>query len=214
LAAEISSQVTVRTATSFERGIVRVPAVVLFATTEAALDITDIILDQHDEQRRLFAFLREIDRGDRDSLSAIWKRLQGLLDAHAEAEERFFYPRLLKEGSGASDAASAADETRDAIEDHNKIRDAAKSADDHEVGTDRWLKAVCKADLENSKHMAEEERQALADFRRSASVEERHQLGVQFLAFVSGHLMGVKPVDKNPEAYVKDPQREIETSEA
>ena len=175
------------------------------------MDITDIILDQHSEQRRLFAFLREIDRGDRTSLAAVWKRLQGLLDAHAEGEERFFYPQLLKEGSGASDADSAADETRDAIEDHNKIRDAAKSADDHEVGSDGWFKAVCKADLENSEHMAEEERQALADFRRSASVEERHRLGVQFLAFVSGHLMGVKPVDKDPDAYVKDPKREMES---
>jgi hypothetical protein len=178
------------------------------------LDITGIILDQHNEQRRLFAFLREIDRDDREALGAVWTRLQGLLDAHAEAEERFFYPHLLKEGSGASDADSAADETRDAIEDHNKIRDAAKSADDHEVGSDGWFDAVCKADLENSKHMAEEERQALADFRRSASVEERHRLGVRFLAFVSGHLMGVKPVDKDPDAYVKDPEREIETSEA
>ena len=178
------------------------------------MDITDIILDHHDEQRRLFAFLREIDRSDHGSLSAIWKRLQGLLDAHAEGEERFFYPRLLKEGSGASDANSAADETRDAIEDHNKIRDAAKSADDHEVGSDGWFKAVCRADLENSKHMAEEERQALADFRRSSSVEERHRLGIKFLAFVSGHILGVKPVDKDPDAYVKDPEREIETSEA
>jgi hypothetical protein len=178
------------------------------------LDITDIILDHHDEQRRLFAFIREIDRSDRQALSAIWKRLQGLLDAHAEGEERFFYPRLLKEGSGASDADSAADETRDAIEDHNKIRNAAKSADEHDVGSDKWFEALCRADLENSKHMAEEERQALADFRRNASVEERHRLGVQFLAFVSRHLMGVKPVDKGADAYVKDPQREIATTEA
>ena len=178
------------------------------------MDITDIILDHHDEQRRLFAFLREIDPKDRESLGAVWKRLQGLLDAHAEGEERYFYPRLLKEGSGASDADSAADETRDAIEDHNKIRDAAKSADVHEIGSEKWFEAVCKADLENSKHMAEEERQALADFRRNASVEERHRLGVQFLAFVSGHLLGVKPVDKDPDAYVTDPQREIATSEA
>lgn len=178
------------------------------------MDITAIILDQHNEQRRLFAFLREIDRGDRDSLAAVWKRLQGLLDAHAEGEERYFYPLLLKEGSGASDAAGAADETRDAIEDHNKIRDAARSADDHAIGSEGWFEAVCKADLENSKHMAEEERQPLADLRRSASVEERHRLGVQFLAFVSAHLMDVKPVDKDPDAYVKDPEREIETSEA
>jgi hypothetical protein len=176
------------------------------------VDITQIILDQHHEQRALFALLQEIDRGDRDSLAAVWKRLEGLLDAHAEGEERFFYPRLLKEGSGASDADSAKDETKDAIEDHNKIRDAAKAADKHEIGSDGWFKAVCNADLENSKHMAEEERQALADFRRHSPVEERHRLGIQFLAFVSAHLMGVKPVDKDPDAYVKDPERAMQSA--
>ena len=174
------------------------------------MDITDIILEQHNEQRRLFGFLQEIDRNDVEALTAIWSRLRGLLDVHAEAEERFFYPHLLKEGTGASDSESAADETRDAIEDHNKIRDAAKEADDHDVGSDAWFKAVCKADLENSKHMAEEERQGLADFRRHSSLEERHQLGARVLAFVSRHLTGVRPVDKDPDDYVKDHQREPE----
>jgi hypothetical protein len=177
------------------------------------LDITDIILEQHNEQRRLFGFLQEIDRGDIESLKPIWARLRGLLDVHAEAEERFFYPRLLKEGKGASDADSAADETRDAIEDHNEIRDAAKEADAQDVGSDAWFKAVCKADLANSKHMAEEERQGLADFRRHSSLEERHQLGIQFLAFVSRHLTGVKPVDKDPDRYVKEHEREAEPAE-
>jgi hypothetical protein len=176
------------------------------------MDITQIILDQHHEQRQLFALIREIDRADRDSLAAIWNRLAGFLEAHAEGEERFFYPRLLKEGSGASDADSAADETRDAIEDHNKIRDAVKSASDYDVGSDDWFKAVCKADLENSNHMAEEERQALGDFRRTGPLDERHRLGVQFLAFVSAHLLGVKPVDKDPGAYVKDPQSTMQSA--
>jgi len=177
------------------------------------LDITDIILEQHNEQRRLFGFLQEIDPGDIESLKPICARLRGLLDVHAEAEERFFYPRLLKEGKGASDADSAADETRDAIEDHNEIRDAAKEADAQDVGSDAWFKAVCKADLANSKHMAEEERQGLADFRRHSSVEERHQLGIEFLAFVSRHLTGVKPVDKDPDRYVKEHEREAEPAE-
>lgn len=166
-------------------------------------DITDIILDQHDEQRRLFGFIQQIGRDDRESLSAVWDRLRALLDAHAEGEEKFFYPRLLKEGCGASDAKSAEDETRDAIEDHNKIRDSAKAADTHQVGSDGWFKAVGAADLANSKHMAEEERQALADFRRHASLEERHELGIAFFAYVSSHLTGVKPVDKDPDRYVK-----------
>lgn len=178
------------------------------------MDITDIILDQHDEQRRLFAAIQQIDPGETDALGAIWKRLQALLDAHAEAEERYFYPRLLREGSGSADSGSASDETRDAIEDHNEIRDSGKAVDGFRIGSDDWFDAVTKADIANSKHMAEEERQGLADFRRHASLEERHNLGVQFLGFVSRHLTGVKPVDKDPDRYVEENERQPESAGA
>lgn len=177
------------------------------------MDITDIILDQHEEQRRLFGFVQQIDRGDVLSLTAVWNRLRALLDVHAEAEERYFYPRLLKEGLGAGDSTSAADETRDAIKDHNEIRDAGKAADRFDPGSDAWFDAVAKADLANSKHMAEEERQGLADFRRHASLAERHELGVRFLAYVCEHVSGVKPVDKNPQRYVSEYQRQPASAE-
>lgn len=176
------------------------------------MDITEIILAQHDEQRRLFAFIQEMRGADREALEAVWKRLQGLLDAHAEAEECLFYPKLLKQGEGAADAKSAEAETRDAIEDHNKIRDTGKAVDKEKVGTEAWFDAVTKADCANSEHMAEEERQGLADFRKNSSVEQRHRLGIDFLAFVSKHLTGVKPVDKDPDAYVENPRREMESA--
>ena len=54
------------------------------------MDITQLILDDHAEQRRLFALIEQIDPGDTEALGALWKRLQALLDTHAEAEERHF----------------------------------------------------------------------------------------------------------------------------
>ena len=39
------------------------------------MDITELILDDHREQRRLFAILEQIDRSDTGVLSAIWDRL-------------------------------------------------------------------------------------------------------------------------------------------
>src|SRR5919199_493091 len=70
------------------------------AGTAAAVDITEIILSQHHDQRRAFAQLDEIDPADTAALSAVWNRLQVLLEVHAEAEERFFYPVLLRVGHG------------------------------------------------------------------------------------------------------------------
>ena len=168
------------------------------------MDITQLILDEHAEQRKLFSLIEEIDASDKAALASLWNRLRGLLDTHAEAEELFFYPRLMEVGTGANDADTAADETEDAIEDHNDIRDTGEAVDKHPVGSADWFTAIGKCNQANSKHMAEEERQGLTDFRRHASIEERHALGIRFAAFGADHLTGVAPVDKDPKQWLKD----------
>lgn len=168
------------------------------------MDITQLILDEHHQQRRLFALIDEIDGSDTPALAALWGRLRALLDAHAEAEERFFYPRLMQIGAGANDAKDAADETEDAIEDHNEIRDTAAAVEKEAIGSKAWFDAVGKCNQANGDHMAEEERQGLTDFRRHASQEERHALGIRFAAFEAAHITGVEPVDKDPKQWVKE----------
>ena len=167
------------------------------------MDITQLIAEDHAEQRRLFALIDELGSDDKDTLRAVWTRLRVLLDTHAFAEERFFYPELLKLGRGA-DNESPGEETRDAIKDHNEIRDTASEVDRHDVGSPDWFDAVAAANRANSDHMAEEERQGLTDFRRHAPIALRHGLGAEFLRFECEHLtgMGVKPVDLNVDEYV------------
>ena len=168
------------------------------------MDITQLILDEHAQQRSLFAQIDSIDPADTTALAALWGRLKNLLDAHAEAEERHFYPRLMQIGTGGNDADSAAEETEDAIEDHNDIRDTGEAVGQHEVGSDAWFAAVGACNKANSDHMAEEERQGLTDFRKHATLEERHDLGVKFATFEAQHLDGVTVVDKDPKAWVKE----------
>lgn len=169
------------------------------------MDITQLILDDHAEQRRLFSLIEQINPRDKAALTAVWERLSAFLDVHAEAEERYFYPTLLKVGEAANDAEGddAAPETEDAIEDHNELRDAVKAVGKHKVGTKAWVEAVGEANVVNSKHMGEEERQGLTDFRRTADIQTRHDLGVQFLAFMMDNITGVKAVNKDPDAYVE-----------
>lgn len=168
------------------------------------MDITQLILEEHHEQRRLFLEIDDLTHGDKAALKAVWSRLRGLLDRHAEAEERFFYPELLRIGSGAADSKSAAGETRDAIKDHNEIRDRAREVDEHEVGSPEWLAAVAAANKANGDHMAEEERQGLSDFRRHADPGLRARLAEQFERFSAEHPAGVAPVDKDVDAYVEE----------
>lgn len=168
------------------------------------MDITQLILEDHAEQRRLFAILEQIDRTDDASLAALWARLSAFLEVHAEAEERLFYPELLHVGKGAGGKASAEDETEDAIHDHNEIRDAVADVRSHEVGSEPWYAAVAAANKANSDHMAEEEREGLTDFRQHAPLQLRHDLATAFAAFQAIHVTGVKAVDKDPKAYVAE----------
>jgi hypothetical protein len=170
------------------------------------LDITELILSDHHEQRRMFALLDEAG-DDPARLGPIWDRLAILLEVHADAEEQLFYPRLLDAGTGAGGADSATGETKDAIHDHNQIRDAIRNVGRHPVGSRQWWQGVLAAREANSDHMGEEEREALADFRRHASLQVRHDLAVEFAAFEAAHASGVSADDKDPARYVYDNAR-------
>jgi len=166
------------------------------------VDITQLILDDHHEQRRLFAILEQIDRSDTVALSAVWGRLAAFLEVHAAAEEAIFYPVLLRVGIAARRKTGVEDETLDAIHDHNEIRDAIAEVARHPAGSDGWYAAVAGANLANGDHMAEEEREGLTDFRRLAGLQQRHDLAAAFAAYEARNFAGVQPVDKDPAAYV------------
>lgn len=162
------------------------------------LDVTALILTDHETLRRQFAALD--DARTEQALSAVWNGLARMLDVHAACEEEIFYPALLKHGEDAED------ETDDAIDDHNKIRDGVREARKHRVGTGDWWQAVGVARTENSKHIAEEEREALADFRKHAPDELREQLAVDWLNWRFEHDSGenVSTHDKDPDSYIAE----------
>ena len=168
------------------------------------MDIVEVILNDHHEQRRLFALLDEMHASETSSLDAVWKRMRILLEVHAKAEEELFYPELLGLGKGAGGKDSAEDETTDAIHDHNEIRDAISDVDRHPTGTADWWAALAKVNEANGDHMAEEEREGLTDFRQHASLELRHRLGLAFAIFESEHAGGIAPQDVSPEEYIRE----------
>ena len=160
-------------------------------------DITQLILDDHETFRRNFAALDDTD--EPEQVGEIWEPLAALLDLHAAAEEAIFYPQLLRRGDDAED------ETVDAIGDHNDIRDGVREAAQHPVGSAQWWDVVRKVRVANSEHMAEEEDDALADFRRNAPLHVREDLGQQFLKFKTDHAdaRDLDTIDKDPQGYVR-----------
>lgn len=164
-------------------------------------DICDLVLDDHEQFRRRFAELddKRASGAVAAALAGVWGHLAGELERHAAAEEELFYPRLLHRGSDAQE------ETEDAIKDHNKIRDAIALADQADPGTDQWWSAVARAREENSKHIAEEERGALPDFRRNVDPARREELGARWLAFSTRHAggSGIEVANADPGDYIE-----------
>lgn len=170
-------------------------------------DITQLILDDHETFRRQFAALDDAEGPE--ELRAVWEPLADLLDLHAAAEEAVFYPQLLRRGDDAED------ETVDAIGDHNDIRDGVREAAGYSIGSPHWWDGVWQARRANSEHMAEEEDDALADFRRNTSRATREDLGRQFLDFKANHAAAQDTADedKDPEGYVTAVQEQISSGE-
>ena len=167
------------------------------------MDICELILSDHHEQRRMFAMLDDVPREDTAALGALWTRLSAMLEVHAEAEELYFYPELLKLGERLHDDAEEA-ETEDAIGDHNDIRDGILAAAAAAVGSEAWWKGVDDARKANDEHMGEEEHEGLKDFRLHVDLDTRHRIAVRFAAFEAEHVTGVKIVDKDPKEYVAE----------
>jgi hypothetical protein len=170
-------------------------------------DITALILTDHDTFRRGFAALDDLQSPDVDPaglearLTEVWTPLADLLDVHAVAEERIFYPALLVKG----EQGEAVDETLDAIGDHNDIRDAVHEAARHRPGSPEWWEAVHQARVANTEHMGEEEDEGLADFRRHTTRARRVELGRQFAEFKAAHsARDLDTSDQDPERYVAE----------
>jgi hypothetical protein len=167
------------------------------------MDITQLILDDHHEQRRRFALLEQMDSASVAALSDVWSRLAVFLEVHAAAEEEIFYPELVKLAVAPQPLARAEPETVDAIYDHNEIRDAIAAVRPHPVGSPDWRDAIAAVNVANGDHMAEEEREGLTDFRHRVSLVQRHELAVWFVTFEAQNFDGVQPVDRDPQEYLQ-----------
>ena len=167
------------------------------------MDITELILSDHHEQRRMFAMLDEVDPADTKTLGALWTRLAAMLEVHAQAEELFFYPELLKLGERLHEDQEV-EETEDAIGDHNDIRNGILRAAGEEVGSEGWWAGVNAAREANDEHMGEEEHEGLRDFRRHVDLETRHRIAVTFAAYEAENVDGVPVVNKDAEDYIRE----------
>ncbi|HVL85644.1 MAG TPA: hemerythrin domain-containing protein [Pseudonocardia sp.] len=161
-------------------------------------DVITLILTDHETFRRRFAELEKL-RDDPTAAGVLWAELSAHLEVHASAEEEHFYPAMLERIDDAED------ETKDAIGDHDDIREGIRRAAAAEVGSDEWWAAVQEAREANDHHLEEEEQDDLAPFLQNVPADVRQQIGERFRAFQREHAhgAGLSYEDKDPDEYVE-----------
>src|SRR5581483_3251612 len=124
-------------------------------------DVIDLIMADHRRIRRLQGALRDLARSADDAdarrtLAPVWQRLADLLEAHCAAEEEICHLAMF--GPGPQAAARA----REAVADHDDIREAIREAHLESVGSAGWWRAVSAALVVSAQHVDAEERGVLA----------------------------------------------------
>jgi hypothetical protein len=154
-------------------------------------DVIELIMTDHRRIRRLSEALDNAaryrgDSGQNWTPARVWQRLAALLEAHTRAEEEICYPL-----SGCS--PQNAGRWRDAIDDHEDIREAIGEASLQRAGSTLWWRAVRAVLAASAGHLDREERDVLPHCLAGLTVSQRRELGRQWLGFIAAWTLDAGP---------------------
>jgi len=155
-------------------------------------DIIELIMADHRRIRRLCRALADGARwgsetGSGSMLADVWEPLAGLLEAHIRAEEEICYLPVFW------CRPHAAERRREAIADHEDIREALREASLQRIGSAPWWRAVRAVVATTVDHLDREERDVLAGFSPRLTMTRRRQLGRQCSAFTAAWRLDTVP---------------------
>ena len=147
-------------------------------------DVIELVMADHRRIRRLQDSLHNAARYGRGPgsgwvLGHTWQRLADLLEAHTRAEEEICYLPMFGRG------AEATARMREAVDDHDDIREAICEAALQPVGSALWWYAVRAALAMTGEHLDCEEHGVLARCEARLSASQRSELGRQYPGLVA-----------------------------
>jgi Hemerythrin HHE cation binding domain. len=136
------------------------------------IDIIDLVLHDHHAVEELFDMLQAA--AGADAQAELFAKVKEELERHAFAEEKVLYPRVRKE------APEGRDDVKDALDEHDQIRESLKEVEEHPAGTELFTLAVAQLIATTKHHVGVEEAELLPDFRKNSEASERESLGRAF----------------------------------
>jgi hemerythrin-like domain-containing protein len=135
--------------------------------------IFEVIRGDHETQRTLVALLTETE-GASDGRAELWHRLKRELQAHAGAEERFFYVPLMEHDT-TQEAA------RHSVAEHKELDDFIEQLDSYDMSGPQWLQTARQLAERLTHHLDEEETEIYPVAGRVLTNAEKTSLGSEYL---------------------------------
>ncbi len=141
-------------------------------TTQSSTTIFEAIRSDHETQRTLIDLLVETT-GDSDGRNELFDRLQRELEAHAGAEERYFYVPLM-EVDLTQDAA------RHSVAEHKELDDYIEQLRDYDMSGSQWLQTAQELRKRLIHHLDEEEAEVFPVAGKALSDDEKRDLAESY----------------------------------
>ena len=172
-------------------------------------DIIELIFDDHEWFRRQFAALDELKarrRVDITAVEAVWTRWRNAWICTLQPKRKSSIPSF---SASARRTPRKKPSTRSGTTTTSAT--VSEPRRDTPILSEEWWAEVGRTRRANDEHMAEEEREGLADFR-TAPAELRESLGRRFAEYFLVHrsTKDVDTSDKDPQEYVREVEEELD----
>jgi hemerythrin-like domain-containing protein len=138
------------------------------------MTIFESIREDHETQRTLIDLVTKTT-GSSDGREELWPRLKRELEAHAAAEERYFYVPLM-EHDMTQDAA------RHSVAEHKEFDDFIEQLDGYDMSGSQWIQTAEELRERLLHHLDEEEKEVFPVAGRVLSDGEKTSLAGEYRA--------------------------------
>lgn len=136
------------------------------------MTIFDVLRDDHDRQRDLLDRLLDT-QGDSDDRRKLFGELKTELEAHAGAEERFFYVPLMEHDL-------TQDKARHSVAEHKELDDFVEQLDEYDMSAPQWLVTAKELAHRLTHHLDEEEREVFQMAGKALKETEKDELAASY----------------------------------
>ena len=138
------------------------------------MTIFEALRSDHETQRTLIDLVTKTT-GDSDGRQELWDRLKRELEAHAGAEERYFYVPLMEHDL-------TQDKARHSVSEHKELDDFVERLDKYDMGGSQWLQTAEELKHRLIHHLDEEEHEVFQIAGKALTDDEKQSLSDEYEA--------------------------------